>query len=266
MIRLLLISLFLISSIEKYTELTKEKAKNYITKVEQTGNDTLLAGIQSKIYNAFVRSLISQDNTPLNQISKELENSNKTKKQNITQYWQAYLQFYSSIYYLKKGDNKTAEKEIDKGIVYLEKIKHKNSEDYALLAMIQGFSIQFKETEAVFISEKIKKNAKTAIALDSTNLRAYYVYANNDFYSSGKYGNENECEKYLLKAISLPSQKTKNKHLPSWGKEESYNLLVQFYMHKEKWDLAQKYLKKGIKEFPGSYTLNQLATKLAGKQ
>lgn len=144
-------------------------------------------------------------------------------------------------------------------------MKSKNSEDYALLAMLQGFGIQFKGMKAMFISSNIKKNVKQAIALDSTNPRAYYVYSSNDFYTPEKYGGGKEAEKYLLKVISLPSQKIKNEYLPSWGKEESFEMLVKLYIKKEKWDLAKKYFQMGIQEFPESYTINQLAPKLVGK-
>jgi len=265
MIRLLLISLLFVSCKGNTTQTAKNNAISYQVQYEQVKSDSLLVGIQDKIYNAFVQSLMSQDNKHLNQISKELENLYQTRKQILVLYWRAYLQFYSSIYYLKKGNKKTAEKEIDKGIEWLEEMKHKNSEDYALLAMLQGFGIQFKGMKAMFISGDIKKNAQTAIALDSTNLRAYYVYASNDFHTPEKYGGGKECEKYLLKAISLPSQKIKNEYLPSWGKEESYEMLIKYYIRKKKWDLAKQYFQKGMKEFPESYVINQLASKLVGK-
>jgi len=42
-------------------------------------------------------------------------------------------------------------------------------------------------------------------------------------------------------------------------------MLIKFYIKNEKWDFAKKYYKEGIKEFPGSYTISQLATKLVGK-
>jgi tetratricopeptide (TPR) repeat protein len=265
MIRLLLISLLFVSCKDNTTQTAKNNAISYQVQYEQVKSDSLLVGIQDKIYNAFVQSLMSQDNKPLNQISKKLENLYKTKKHNLVQYWRVYLQFYSSIYYLKKGNKKIAEKEIDKGIEWLEEMKNKNSEDYALLAMLQGFGIQFKGIKAIFISGDIKKNAKTAIALDSTNLRAYYVYASNDFYTPEKYGGGKETEKHLLKAILLPAQKVKNKYLPSWGKEESYEMLIKYYIKKEKWELAKKYFQEGTKEFPDSYAINQLASILIRK-
>lgn len=263
MIRLLLLSLLFISCKGNTTQTVS--AVSYYKQVEQLKSDSLLVGIQSKIYTAFVRSITSKDNRPLSKLSGELNELNKTKQNNLILYWRSYLQFYSSIYYAKKGDKKTAEKEIDKGIDWLEEMKGKNAEDYALLAMLQGFGIQFKGMKAMFVSRSIKKHAKQAIAIDSTNPRAYYVYASNDFYTPAKYGGGKEAEAYLLKSISLPSQRIKNAYLPSWGKEEAYEMLIKLYIEKEKWESAKRYYLEGTKEFPESYTLHQLAPKLVGK-
>jgi hypothetical protein len=117
----------------------------------------------------------------------------------------------------------------------------------------------------MYISEDVNKNVNSAVSLDSTNLRAWYVSASNDFYTPEQYGGGKKAEKYLLKAISLPAQKIKNGYLPSWGKEESYVMLITLYVQNEKWDLAKKYYQEGIAAFPKSYQFNQLASKLAGK-
>ena len=263
--RLLFISLFFISCTGNTKQPVNATPVSYQEQLIQAKSDTLLVEIQSKIYNTFVQSLMSQNDQSLTKLSGELEQLYQSKKQNLILYWRSYLQFYSSIFYLKKNDNKTAEKEIDKGIDWLKEMKNKNSEDYALLAMLQGFGIQFKGMKAMFISSDIKKNVNQAIALDSTNIRAYYVYASNDFHTPETYGGGKEADKYLLKAISLPVQKVKNEYLPSWGKEESYEMLVKLYIKKEKWELAKKYFQEGIKEYPESYTINQLASKLVGK-
>ncbi len=260
-----MISLLFFSCKGNTTEIAKTEAINYSVQIEQIKSDTLLVGIQNKIYDAFIQSLLSKDNKALSELSNSLVELNKSKKQNLIVYWQSYLQFYSSIYYLKMDDKVTAEKEIDKGIDWLDEMKSKNSEDYALLAMLQGFGIQFKGMRAMFISGEIKKNLKKAIAMDTTNLRAYYVYANNDFHTPKKYGGGKETEEYLLKAISLPVQKVKNDYLPSWGKEEAFEMLIKFYIKNENWDFAKKYYQEGIKEFPDSHTIRQLATKLVGK-
>lgn len=268
MIRLLLLSvIFLFTSCKGNTsKIGMSQIASYQSQVKSFQSDSLLLGIQDKIYNAFVQSLMSKDNKSLTELSLNLEELNKAKKQNLILYWRSYLQFYSSIYYLKINDKETAEMEVDKGVSWLKNMKNKNSEDYALLAMLQGFSLSFeKGMKTPLISNDAKKNAKQAIVIDSTNLRAYYIYASNDFHTPSKYGGGKEAEKYLLKAISFPSQKVKNKYLPSWGKEQAYEMLIKLYIKKEKWELAKKYYQEGIKEFPESYTINQLASKLVGK-
>ncbi len=233
--------------------------------IMQTGQvkyDTLLVNIQEKINSAFAKSLTTNNNDPLTKIGYDLDVLYKAKKQNIILYWRSYLQFYTSLNYLINEDRKNAEKEIDKGIAYLEKMKKKNSEDYALLAMMQGFSIQFKGMKAMFIGPRASKNAKMAISLDSMNLRAYYVSGSNDFYTPEQYGGGKKAEKYLLKAISLPTQQAKNNYLPSWGKEEAYEILIKLYIQQKKWELANKYYQEGISEYPKSPIINQLASKL----
>ena len=265
MIRLLFISLLFISCKGNTTEIDKSQIVSYQVQAESIQKDSLLVGIQDKIYNAFAQSFIAKNNDDLRLLDEKLETLYSTKKNNIILYWKSYLQFYSSIYYLKKGEKETAEKEVGKGIDWLEEMKNKNSEDYALLAMLQGFDIQFKGMKAMFISNSIKKNIKKAITIDSTNLRAYYVYASNDFHTPEKYGGGKEAEEYLLKAVSLSTQKIKNDYLPSWGKEESYEMLIKLYIKKERWNLAKKYFQEGSKEYPESYTINQLASKLVGK-
>ena len=265
MVRVLFISLLFVSYKGNTTQLAKTEAISYQVQVEQVKTDSLLVDIQSKIYNAFLQSLMFKENNSLLKLSNELEKLNKVRKENIILYWRSYLQFYSSIYYLEQGDKNTAEKEIDKGTDWLDEMKKKNSEDYALLAMLQGFGIQFKGIRAMFIAGDIKENAKQASAIDSTNIRAYFVYASNDFHTPERYGGGMEVEKYLLKALSLPAQKTKNVYLPSWGKEESYEMIIKLYIKKEKWELAKKYFQEGIKKFPESYTINLLTSKLVGK-
>ncbi|WP_116496235.1 tetratricopeptide repeat protein [Balneicella halophila] len=117
----------------------------------------------------------------------------------------------------------------------------------------------------IFLSRQIEKNGKLAIEKDSTNLRAYYALASNDFYTPEQYGGGKHSEEYLLKAISLPDQKVKNSMLPSWGKQESYELLVSWYIRKKDWEKAKRYHKEAVKKYPENYLLNQLITELKDK-
>ncbi|MBW8049880.1 MAG: hypothetical protein FVQ77_05985 [Cytophagales bacterium] len=263
MIRLFIISLIVISCNGNSTQIDKSQIINYQKESASIQSDSLLVGIQDKILQSFVQSLMSKKIEEMEKLSNELEKLFKQKNKNLILYWRSYLQFYKSIYYLKSSEKENAKKEIERGVDWMEEMKKKNSEDYALLTMLKSFSIQFKSgMKAAFISKDVKQNAKTAIAIDSLNLRAYYVYASNDFYTPKKYGGGKEAEKYLLKAISLPDQKIKNIYLPSWGKEEAYEMLIKLYIRNKKLDLAKKYFKKANKLYPDNYTINQLATKL----
>ena len=159
-IQLLLISLLFGSCKGSTTQIAKAEAITYSVQMKQVKSDTLLVNIQGKITDTFIQSLLAKDNNKLLKLGNTLDELHKSKKQNIIVYWQSYLQFYSSIYYLKSGDKNKAEKEIDKGINWLNEMKNKNSEDYALLAMLQGFGIQFyvyleNSYKSIFISEEI---------------------------------------------------------------------------------------------------------------
>ena len=261
----LMFSVNLLSGNAGINQINNSEIATCFVKSEIVPADSLLLDIQSKIYNAFIKARMSQKNDALIGLSNQLENLYKAKNQNLILYWRSYLQFYLSIDYLIKADNKSAENEINKGIELMESVEKKNSEDYALLAMLQSFSIQFNSSRAMFISVDVKKNVDSAISLDSTNLRAWYVSASNDFHTPELYGGGKKAEKYLQKAISLPAQEIINSYLPSWGKEESYEMLIKLYIQKENWDMAKKYFQEGATAFPESYVINQLASKLVGK-
>jgi hypothetical protein len=239
--------------------------KSNISPAENRVSDSLLFDIQNKIYNAFIKGRMSNTNEALNNLNSDLETMYKTKKLGLILYWQSYLQFFSSINYLSKSDSKSAATEIGKGIELLNSVEKKNSEDYALLAMLQSFSMQFDFSRAMVLSEETAQNASLALSLDTANIRAWYILASNDFYTPEQYGGGKKAEKYLLKAISLPSQKINNNYLPSWGKEESYEMLIKLYIKNEKWDLAKKYFQEGKEAFPKSYTIGQLASRLNSK-
>ena len=86
--------------------------------------------------------------------------------------------------------------------------------------------------------------------------------ANNDYYTPETYGGGNNVEENLLKAISLPPQKINNPYLPSWGRQESFELLTSFYLKKKDKENARKYIELGLAEYPGSYTLKYNKSKL----
>ena len=157
------------------------EAQDYELQSQSVLSDSLMVNIQKKIYDTFVSTMMTQKNQALLDLNDQLTALHKEKKQNLILYWQSYLHYYNAIYHLKTQDKDNAEKQIDKGIELLEDMENKNSEDYALLAMLQSFSMQFKSgVKAPFISKNVESNAQKAEKLDAKNVSAYYVQASND--------------------------------------------------------------------------------------
>jgi pentatricopeptide repeat protein len=220
-------------------------------------DNNVLDSIQYKIEYAMYESFTEGKTASLDKIHNQLQ---EIKPQNnIVTYWMAYVNYYQSVLFLKTKDKDSCLLKINSGIELLEKQQKKNSEDYALLALLQSFSIQFKSGLAAGrISAKVTDNAEKAIGLDSLNLRAWYVLATNDFYTPDNFGGGKKTEAYLKKAISLPDQSQKSTYLPSWGKEYAYELLIQCYLKKDMPDDAREIFKSAIQLFPDSYTIKFL--------
>ncbi|PGH40229.1 MAG: hypothetical protein CRN43_04235, partial [Candidatus Nephrothrix sp. EaCA] len=65
------------------------------------------------------------------------------KENSVAQYWNAYTFLYEAIYNSQIRNKKASEEKIKQGVKALEGIKKKGAEEYALLAYMQSFSIQF---------------------------------------------------------------------------------------------------------------------------
>ena len=226
-------------------------------------NDSLLYNIQQRIYNAFVQSHITQSDQELLKLERSLNEIYKQSNNSLIAYWYSYTCYYHSIFYFITKDNKNSEKILNEGINTLSEAETKTSEHFALLAMMESFSIQFAPgTEAIFISKRVKEDGQKAMDLDSTNLRSYFVLGSSDFYAPEQYGGGEKAEGYLKKAILLEDQSMKSPYLPSWGKNSAYELLIRFYIRKLQWDEAKKYFKEAIALYPDDYMINQLSGEL----
>lgn len=225
---------------------------------QTVATDTLLSNAQSKVEKALVNTFRSRNIEAFNALGRQFNSS----KSNWKPYWTAYLEFYKSIYYLKMGDKENCEKVVNEAMNQLEK-SVKTSEEFALLAYLQSFSVQFhKGMSAGFVSSKVKRNADKAIALDANNMRAYFVLGSNDFYTPSAFGGGKKVEEYLIKAISLPDKKVQDTSSPSWGKDSAYEMLIKFYIKQKKTDLAKKYFADAQKLYPKNYAINDLAKQI----
>lgn len=225
-------------------------------------SDDVLKGIQGKIELAMNHCFIMNSVSPLDSLSASLDGLGS--RDNIVRYWQGYVDYYKSVFYMKLGNKAESEKAIKEASAALENMADKTSEDYALLALIQSFSIQFASgMEAGKISSEIRRNAEKAVELDSANVRGWYVLGSNDYYTPASFGGGSKVEYYLKKAISSVSKKDEDASChPTWGKEYAYELLIRYYIQNGKTEEAKACLLAAEKEYPDSYFLSGYKEKL----
>lgn len=228
--------------------------------VETVSDDPALKDIEGRIAVAFNQTFMQRKVTPLTDLRTEITAIKGKEYVRLVAYWTAYIDYQTSIFYLKFQDNEKSEAAAASGIAALEAIKGKNSEELALQAFIRSFSIQFASGfGAARVSKKAGNEAEAALKLDPENLRANYVLGSLDFYTPAQYGGGKKAEGYLIKAISLPASKLKNPYLPTWGKDQAYELLIRHYQKAEQTADAERLLKEALAQFPNNYMLNSLA-------
>lgn len=257
----IIISLFLIAVFQISSFATNTTC--IIVKNRDTVETHIEENIQIRIMDAFMDSFVVQNNSKMTSLIDELTILYSKSSNPLFLYWKGYALYYNSIIYLKRGEKDKAHDELNKGISEMESIEKKTSEDCALLSMLYSFSCQFLKFPAVVRASKTANNyIETAMELDKNNPRVYYVLANNDYYTPKIYGGGSKVEEYALKAISLPAQEKENPYLPSWGRQESYELLTNYYIKIKDTEKAKKYIELGLLEFPSSYTLKYNKSKL----
>lgn len=227
-----------------------------------------LHGIQDSILHAFYTDMGTQKDVALptlrDALAGALKTSSKSQEQLLT-YWLSYAQYYSAIYYMQTQQPAKASAAIDDGIARLDDLKQKGSEEYALLARLQGLGMAYAGLKAPIMSRRMFKNGARAIELDTANVRAYTVAAINDYFTPKAFGGRRKAKGYLEKALSLPTQRVKSDFQPSWGREEAFEYLLRYLIEEEKGTGAAELYDKAIQEFPNSYMIRSLAAKIKGQ-
>lgn len=225
-----------------------------------------LQSFQKAIQQAANEGFISRNTIKLDSVEFIIDSMYTQNKNNLLLYWTAYTKYFKTIIYLQNDDKINLKKENIAALGLLESIKNKNSDDYALLAILKGLSFLYTTgARAPFIANDIKKNIDRAIKINPGNIRAYYAQGNNDYYTPKAYGGGKIAEKSFIKAITLQNYNVDSSILPSWGKEESYEQLIKIYIEKENWKSAIKYFNEAIKMYPENYMISKLGVLLVGK-
>ncbi len=257
-VTLILAVLFLVI----FSQKTNAQANsNEVQNQKSVQNDTLLDNIQQKVKKAMYSSFATKNAEPLNNLEKSLEND-KTANANLKKYWISYINYYKTIVYMQLKNDDLAEKSDTKGIDVLESIKDKNADDYALLVLLKNLSYKFvAPMEMQKISVEIESLLRKGLKVDNENIRLYYAQAETDFYKPKQYGGGKVVEKALKKAIELPEKNTENSQLPTWGKEESYTMIIAYYLRENQKEKAKTYYDKAIKIFPNNYRIKGYQSK-----
>ena len=202
-------------------------AQKNVTIVDQV--DTSTVSVYQERMNAVVAQLFQQHDrqqltAAVKKIEVELQGFYKA-------YWKAYLYYYQAIYFksIEKNDDQ-AEKAINSALQILEEKTYENSEYYALLAACTSFSIQYVNVLKLSkVSSMAIQYAQQSLALNKSNLRAYWVLASHNFHTPKMFGGMEKVEDYALKGLGCPNALDSTPYSPSWGREELYQLLLQFY-------------------------------------
>lgn len=109
----------------------------------QSKKDSIVS-LQKEIDLRFSRSLTVLTSKHLDEYDLKLSLNQEGYSKNTIRYWKAYLQYKKAVFYLIEKKLSASEKSCDLGINLLNDIKEKSVEDYALLAYLESFSIQFK--------------------------------------------------------------------------------------------------------------------------
>ena len=218
----------------------------------QVNEENRVKSPQSEIELAFITAQYEKSDKPLCIV----EDSISQNTGGYWTYWNVYCKLYKSYFYATTKQQSKAVEMLDSGIQILEEKGKLTTEDYALLAYVQSQKLRYTTgMESGVLASKSRENALMSVKLDEENLRGWYVLAVIDFYTPKMFGGKEKCEEYLLKAIALPSQSIDNIYLPSWGKVESYSLLLNFYSELHDSIKFKQYYNKAIEEFPDEPTI-----------
>ena len=223
----------------------------------------VLDGIQDSLLMALNYSFPAQENKVAPLIQQLADAQAHAEKPNPwLNYWQAYGHYYEGIYFMKIGQKDKGIAALRSGVDLLESQDKLNSEEHVMVATLMGLLMGLSPGEVMSLSAKSGKHLQKGVKMDPQNHRAHLALGKSDFYTPEMYGGGKKVEEHLLKALSLQDKHLDDPHAPSWGRNETYMFLVQYYQREDRMDEAKLYCKKGLKEFPQDYMLNQLDKQL----
>ena len=216
--------------------------------------------IESRINAALTEDFQNGNSDSMSRIAHELHLMKSQKDQHWLEYWTAYHFFNQSVYFAyAESAVPLAQLKADTAIQILKSVDNKNSEDYALMGYIKGFTLQWiKGMKIMKESAQAQKWIDQALLMDAQNPRAVYVAANQDFYTPSFVGGGRKAKKLFLKALDIYKNSPPNPMLPSWGFADCYAGLVNCLRKDNDDQKAEAILKEALSVFPDNHELNRL--------
>lgn len=141
----------------------------------------------------------------------------------------------------------------------LDAVDAPDLEIYTLQALTQGLNMQYVPRQEIFLHLGVLKySLAKSLEKDKRNVRAYYVNAQNDFYTPKEYGGGQQAESLLDQALSL-DQAQGGGPQPTWGHAESMVLLLRLYLKSDRKDEAAALFKRVKSRYPDSIDVLQIA-------
>lgn len=177
-----------------------------------------------------------------------------------SRYWQAYSLFQVAILRNNAHDKDHARQYVDRAIRVLDQLPVKDSEDYALMALMRAFSIRFVSFFNVSgVAQQAKTDGLKAIETDSTNLRAFLVAGLNDFYTPVMFGGQKEAEALFRRAVALGDQPGALHSNVHWGQDQAFEYLCTFYNQRGQRLQAEAVRQRAALRFPANAAFKRLS-------
>ncbi len=220
-----------------------------------------LFGTEDKIVEAQHLSFQQSDEAPLQEVLQLLSSAQDVGDTHWKDYWTAFTHFRRSIYfaYNRNANEDKAKTAAEQALTILDAIEDKNSEDYALLGYIKGFTLQWKSVLAMAKqSSMTSKWVKLSVEMDDRNPRAQFAFGNNNFYTPGIFGGGKKADEYLTRALALYKESIPNPLMRSWGMDEAYQILIRTKLKADKKSEAKSLLAEALERFPDHRNLQKL--------
>lgn len=143
--------------------------------------------------------------------------------------------YYTALSYILgaqlSGDQKYREELLDKAQPFIDKaqgLKKDEPENFVLQAFLYQVRLLIDpQSRAISLSQKAESVLKKAIAADSANPRAYFLLANNIYYTPPvfKGGPKNALPVFIKAEEKFRDYKVNPSFLPNWGRKQNEEMI-----------------------------------------